>query len=226
MGVVRHALKEGFALNNVETIRVMFSKTGRAKYISHLDLMRTMTRVFRRAHIPLWYTEGFSKHPYITFAAPLSLGYEGACESLDFRLEQPMQMSDIVDALNANMPEGIRVLSAAPAVMKAGMITASRWCITVPLTDRERVEEVLNRDVIEVQKLTKKKVLKTLDIKPFISDVSFLQEENDLKFCLTLPTGENAVNPSLLMKAIYDSDDCEAAVVRLAVYGPDGKTFE
>ncbi len=41
-------------MNIVETVRVRFTKTGRAKYISHLDLMRTMTRVLRRAQIPLW----------------------------------------------------------------------------------------------------------------------------------------------------------------------------
>ena len=65
-------------VNGFYTVRLVFSKTGRARYISHLDLNRTMARVLRRAGIPLWYTEGFNKHPYITFAAPLSLG----CESL------------------------------------------------------------------------------------------------------------------------------------------------
>ena len=214
-------------MNNVETIRVMFSKTGRAKYISHLDLMRTMTRVFRRAHIPLWYTEGFSKHPYITFAAPLSLGYEGLCESLDFRLEGEMDMQKIVDALNSNMPEGICVLSAAPAVMKAGQITASRWCMTVPSEDRAKIEEVLTRDTIEMEKFTKKKTVKIVDIKPLIRDVQFVdQPDGTVDFYVTLPTGEQAVNPSLLVKAIYETDDHPAKVTRVTVLTADGKKFE
>ncbi|MBQ9964192.1 MAG: DUF2344 domain-containing protein, partial [Clostridia bacterium] len=58
-------------------MRITFSKTGSARYISHLDLNRTMTRAVRRAGLPIWYTEGFNRHPYLTFAAPLSLGYEG-----------------------------------------------------------------------------------------------------------------------------------------------------
>ena len=47
-----------------------------------------MQRSLRRAGIPLWYTEGFNRHPYVTFAAPLSLGFEGLQETMDIRLEQ------------------------------------------------------------------------------------------------------------------------------------------
>ena len=74
----------------LKNVRILFSKMGRAKYVSHLDLVRTMTRAVRRADIPLWYTEGFNRHPYLTFAAPLSLGYEGLRESMDIRLEEEM----------------------------------------------------------------------------------------------------------------------------------------
>ncbi len=48
-------------------VRLRFSKTGRLKYISHLDINRAMSRALKRAQIPLWYTEGFNPHPYITF---------------------------------------------------------------------------------------------------------------------------------------------------------------
>lgn len=211
-------------MNIVETVRVVFTKTGRAKYISHLDLMRTMTRVLRRAGIPLWYTEGFSKHPYITFAAPLSLGFESHYETMDFRLEEPMNHEEIVTRLNDNMPEGITVLSAAPAVMKAGKIAASRWEIRMPLSMKERVFEVLSRDVIEVQKRTKKKTFKTLDIKPAISDCTVEEQAGTVLITLTLPTGEQAVNPSLLIGAI-GGETATAAVTRLAVYADNGDIF-
>ena len=61
-------------------VRVWFHKTGPIRYISHLDLMRTMTRAIRRSGIDLWYTEGFNPHPYMTFALPLSLGMQSVCE--------------------------------------------------------------------------------------------------------------------------------------------------
>ncbi len=211
-------------MNIVETVRVVFTKTGRAKYISHLDLMRTMTRVLRRAGIPLWYTEGFSKHPYITFAAPLSLGFESDYETMDFRLEEPMSHEEIVARLNANMPQGIVVLSAATAVMKAGKITASRWELCLPLATKERVEEVLAQDTIEVQKRTKKKTLKALDIKPFIRDMEMAQQEERLVLTVTLPTGEQAINPTLLLQA-FGVDLCNVTVKRLTVFAENGDIF-
>ena len=212
-------------MNIVETVRVRFTKTGRAKYISHLDLMRTMTRVLRRAQIPLWYTEGFSKHPYITFAAPLSLGYEGLCEYMDFRLEEDMSMQEIVDRLNCNMPEGITVVSAAPAQMKVAKIAASRWQICVPASAYEAVQNTLQRDVIEVQKRTKKKTYKTIDIKPAIQNIELSLSETICELRVTLPTGsDQAVNPSLLLQAVF-GEDYEAEITRLSVLTEDGEIF-
>ena len=66
--------------------RLLFSKTGRAKYISHLDLMRTFQRAFTRAGIEIKHTQGFHKHPFVSIALPLSLGYSSQCEILEFGL--------------------------------------------------------------------------------------------------------------------------------------------
>ena len=49
-------------------IRLRFSKTGRAKYIGHLDVNRVMSRALRRAGIPLWFTEGYNPHAYMRFS--------------------------------------------------------------------------------------------------------------------------------------------------------------
>lgn len=212
-------------MNIVETVRVRFTKTGRAKYISHLDLMRTMTRVLRRAGIPLWYTEGFSKHPYITFAAPLSLGYEGLCEYMDFRLEEAMPMDEIVSRLNDNMPEGITVIEAAPAVMKVGKIATSRWKIRMDASAHDAVACLLQQDVIEVQKRTKKKTFKTIDIKPAIQDAVLTCDEEGCTLLVTLPTGsDQAVNPSLLLNAVF-GEQYEADVTRLSVLTDEGELF-
>lgn len=212
-------------MNVVETVRVCFEKKGRAKFISHLDLMRTMTRVLRRSGIPLWYTEGFSKHPYITFAAPLSLGYESLYETMDFRLEEEMTMEEIVSRLNTHMPDGITVLSAAPAVMKAGAIASSRWELRFPLAARQQVEEVLAQDSITVQKRTKKKTWKTLDIKPSIRDLVMEEHDGVWIVTVTLPTGEQSVNPSLLIGAICEGKSSTVGVTRLAVYDGNGDKF-
>ena len=58
------------------TVRLRFTKTGEAAYISLLDLQRVMQRAFKRSGLPVWYTQGFNPHIYMTFAAPLALGQE------------------------------------------------------------------------------------------------------------------------------------------------------
>ena len=92
--------------------RILFKKEGRAKFISHLDLMRTMQRVFIRAGLEIWHTEGFNPHPYMNFALPLSVGTESLCELMDFKLLGDMNMDQVPDRLNRTMPEGITVLEA------------------------------------------------------------------------------------------------------------------
>ena len=62
--------------------RLLFSKTGRARYISHLDLMRTFQRAFFRADIPIKHTEGFNPHAFVSIALPLSVGFSSECEIL------------------------------------------------------------------------------------------------------------------------------------------------
>ena len=68
------------------TLRLKFKKVGSLQYISHLDLVRTMSKIITRAKLPLWYTEGFNPKPKMIFAAPLSIGTESVCEFMDLRL--------------------------------------------------------------------------------------------------------------------------------------------
>lgn len=86
-------------------VRLRFSKTGRLKYISHLDINRAMSRALKRAGIPLWYTEGFNPHPYMSFSLPLSLGVESLCESVDLRITGEITNKEIKDRLNSVLPE-------------------------------------------------------------------------------------------------------------------------
>ena len=94
----------------MDRYRMRFSKTGRAVYISHLDLMRTITRAFLRAECRLKYSEGFNPHPNISIALPLSVGCESVCEIMDFKMLEDMPCDEIKSRLSTQMPEGIEVL--------------------------------------------------------------------------------------------------------------------
>ena len=70
--------------------RLAFEKTGRAIYISHLDLMRTMQRAFLRAGLPLAYSQGFNPHARMRVLLPLSVGMASFCERMDVLLREEL----------------------------------------------------------------------------------------------------------------------------------------
>ncbi len=213
------------------TIRILFSKTGRARYISHLDLNRTMIRAIRRAQLPIWYTEGFNRHPYVTFAAPLSLGYEGERETMDLRLQEPMEPEELVRRLDGAMPEGLHVYAAAPAERKAGEAVLARYRVSLGCSP-DLVRELLARPSILAEKRTKKKTMKTLDLKPVLeASGAEVRESADggTELELVLPCGgELSVNPSLLVEILRRETGDAAlpfSVRRLDVTTGDGQSF-
>ncbi len=86
------------------TLRVRFQKVGRLSYISHLDLLRTVQKAILRADLPLYYTEGFSPKPKLSFATPLSLGQESIAELLDIRLTRELSLDDAMARLSSELP--------------------------------------------------------------------------------------------------------------------------
>ena len=94
------------------TLRVKFKKVGSLKYISHLDLVRTMSKIIVRAGLPLWYTEGFNPKPKMIFAAPLSIGTDSYTEYMDLRLIDDISPEEVMHRLNANMTDEMQVTEA------------------------------------------------------------------------------------------------------------------
>lgn len=212
----------------MKSVRIVFSKTGRAKYVSHLDLVRAMTRAVRRADIPLWYTEGFNRHPYLTFAAPLSLGYEGLRETMDIRMEEDFPFDELVKRLNAVLPEGLVAISAGDVVAKAGDLAAAEYRLTIHLPVAV-VNQALSADELPVEKRTKKKTMKTIDILPYFKDaVVEPVGEGITVVTVSLPSGgaEN-VNPGLLITALQGivGAEVKAEVLRLRLLLADGSEF-
>ena len=212
----------------MKTVRIIFSKTGRAKYVSHLDLMRTMTRALRRAAIPLWYTEGFNRHPYLTFAAPLSLGYEGERESMDIRLEEEMDYATLVAQLNAALPEGICAVEAVEAQAKVKELVSAVYHIRLDVSAAV-VSDLLSHAEILVEKRTKKKTMKTIDIKPFFANAKVeATGEGTCIMAVTLPCGSaDNINPALFMSALESVTGAPVSseVRRLKLLKEDGTEF-
>ncbi|MCI6770898.1 MAG: TIGR03936 family radical SAM-associated protein [Oscillospiraceae bacterium] len=192
-------------------VRIWFEKKGMIRYISHLDLMRTVTRAIRRSEIPLWYTEGFNPHPYMTFSLPLSLGMESECESMDIKIEGTVTDGEILGKLKAVMPDGIHVTAVTQPVSDPKEIAYGEFTLDFDGDfDREQAKEAINgilsKDEIIIQKPGKKghkKVMKEIDLKPLIFDPGITDTENGVRLFVRLPAGSKSnINPSLLADLI------------------------
>ena len=93
-------------------LRFRFRKVGRLRYISHLELVRTVSKAATRAGIPCWFTQGFNPVPKIVFGTPMSVGMESECEFVEFRLTERIEPSDALSRLNAATPAELTFLEA------------------------------------------------------------------------------------------------------------------
>ena len=188
-------------------IRATFSKTDRAKYISHLDLNRTMQRAFKRAKIPVWYTEGFNPHAYIMFPLALSLGVDSKCEIMDFSITEEMSFDEIKAKLNAVLPEGLKIMNVALEGKKHTEIAFSEYIVSISSNVSaenisKKFKEFLSLEKIEIEKKTKKKGINLIDIKPYINVTQMSVQDNFFNFTLILPAGtQTNINPSLVFDA-------------------------
>lgn len=191
----------------MDKMRLLFSKTGRAVYISHLDLMRTLTRAFLRAECRLKYSEGFNPHPNISIALPLSVGAESVCEILDFKMLEDMEPEEILARLKNQLPEGIEAIEIYESVRKVKELKWLRITGVFEYDERSAAEmlpklrEFFAQDSIVIQKKTKRGIGES-DIRPAIKDINFDISGEDICLNAVISAQEPTLNPELLADAL------------------------
>ena len=202
--------------------RVFFSKTDRAKYISHLDLSGVMQRAIRRTKLPVWYTEGYNPRMYTQFMLPLSLGQESVREAMDFRLLEEVPHNEVTERINAALPLDIRVIETTVPVCKNTDIASAEYEISADI-DRDKFLEFCGSEKIITEKKTKKGISE-IDLKPCI-----LALDVSDKITLRLPAGNDFnINPRLLLDAY--TRQCgthipSIRIVRMKIFCKDGSEF-
>src|SRR5262249_36096651 len=88
--------------------RASYAKLDGIKYLSHLDLTRSIPRAFRRAGIDLGYSQGFHPMPLIQYGPALGVGTVGENELMDFSSIQEVTEKDFLDRMNRVLPDGMR----------------------------------------------------------------------------------------------------------------------
>lgn len=187
-----------------------FSKTGNIRFISHLDLLRLFKRAFKRSGVELVYSQGFNPHPKLGFAQPLSLGYEGLAEILEFETVKEYPAHQIKEILAPLMPEGICIQNCGslPPEGKslAALTDGALYLISIPLEaigNSFSSKDLIAKKELPVEKRNKKKELVTLDIRPMIRDMKEDVQDDHLLIRCDLDAGSTSnLSPELLLQAI------------------------
>lgn len=213
-----------------EKIRVEFSKTGALKFISHLDLSRTVQNAFLRSRLPIWYTQGFNPHPKTVFSPPLSVGVSSECEFMDFKMNEHVPYDEVVEKLNAAFPEGLRAIRACEPQRPFSDIRWARYEIRLECDDPALAEKVaaLFSGSLETEK-TNKNGMKTVDISSGVELCSCKYEGGEIILSVLLSCDDNLfVGPFLLTKCIGEKlpelSEAECSARRCAVLLDDKKT--
>ncbi len=172
------------------------------KFIGHLDMVRYFQKVMRRANVDICYSEGFSPHQKMSFAAPLSVGVISKGEYFDIEVNSSLSSKEMIKSINAQNVEGVKVVSykELPEGAKNAMsiVAGADYFVYTDLFTEEQVNDFYAQDEINILKKTKKSE-KIVDIKPMIHEMKF----NEDGIFMKVSQGSAAnLKPNLVMSAL------------------------
>jgi radical SAM-linked protein len=200
-------LERESAGNSRETptrIRLWFSKSGDLRLISHLDLLRAIERLVRRAGIPVASSLGYSPRPKIVFGLALALGVEGRRELVELELTKALSPQSVLDRLQAAAPEGLRFLEALESSSgRPPRIASVRYEFPVPIPRvarvRESISDFLRRDSIPFTRIREGRS-RLIDLRPFLLDAC-VGDDGKLEFQLEIDPAGSA-RPEEILDAL------------------------
>ncbi len=209
-------LKKGSVLKVRYVIK--FTKESSIKFISHLDLMRTIQRVIRRADLPMEYSKGFNPHMAMSIAQPLSVGVYSDAEYMDIVLVEELSEEEVINRLNEKTASGIKFLNAKKVVNVEGqkkvpqsmaLVDAARFTIKMICKDANIVEEKMKALEKESQWTTikkSKKGEKEVNIKTMIKEMKYWINNDELIINIVVSSGSREhLSPDLVANYIKNN---------------------
>ncbi|MBQ6819983.1 MAG: DUF2344 domain-containing protein [Clostridium sp.] len=222
---------------------IKFTKESNIKFISHLDLMRTIQRVIRRADLPMEYSKGFNPHMALSIAQPLSVGVYSDAEYMDIVLVEELNENEVIDRLNSKTASGIKFLTAKKVINKEGqkklpqtmaLVDAARFTIKILCEDAKVVEEKLKElneksEWITIKK--SKKGEKEVNLKNMIKENKFWISNDELIMNILVSSGSREhLSPDLVVSYIKSNipeivDDAFVDIKREEMYVLDRNKY-
>ncbi len=195
-----------------QRIRARFRKGERVRHISHLDVLRYWERAIRRAGLPLLYSQGFTPHPKIAFAAPLPLGFIGEGEILEVLLTERVSLEAFAAELSPQTTPDLELREASEVALGLPALpTLLRWAdYRLPLdgiTPEHAVESVnafLATETFPWRQEREGKKAREYDLRTGVTSISVDAREGRTAIDARLSCGQElTVRPEQLVAALF-----------------------
>jgi radical SAM-linked protein len=159
--------------------RMKFTKMGRLRFLSHLDLMTLFQRAIARARVPIVFSQGFNPHPKISFGPALPVGVESSAEYLDMEISWYIEPQEIMKAFEHVLPEGIGILESRMISSKAPSLSGSIgkyvYEVNVPVSYGNNIEERIKTFLSQTSLIVVKEGTQK-ELRPCIESISVRAE--------------------------------------------------
>jgi len=176
-------------------VRARYTKSGKLRFISAIDLGRVWERSLRLADLPIAYSEGFSPHPKVSFPDALPLGYASTGEYAELTFAAPVVLDTAVKALNAAFPAGLEILLAVPVAdgdpKLSSLLQASTWDLQYRADDDTArrilaaVDALRAADEVPVAR-QRKGAPEAVDMRPAVAEISAVASTDGVTVRVTL----------------------------------------
>ena len=202
-------------------IRLQFSKTGSARYLSHLELTSALIRAMRRASFPFKYSKGFSSVPIMSFGPALRVGIAGLREYVETELLLPFNAESGIELLNSALPDGMHVNRICFISGKEKSLDSfiNRYVYDINNDTGLSVAEFLMKKEIPLQRNNR-----LFNMKDMVEDIKQIDRNT---FQLTLrDLGEVKVKLAEILNEIFSVPVDDLDVTRVAMFGWDGAAWK
>ncbi|HHL33842.1 MAG TPA: TIGR03960 family B12-binding radical SAM protein [Desulfobulbaceae bacterium] len=202
---------------------IHYARLGDSRFYGHLELLQLVFRVLRRAGLPVLFSRGYNPSPRVSFSQALPVGMESLVEHFLVDLARPIaDTATIVEALNREFPQTIRVSGVEPAPGKQQSDLQATYRILMTslpgseiISDQDlqqRVQKFLAEKEFIIERFRKRK-RKTLDIRPLVTSISL--NETAMELVLVHPHGRAGVGPFELLQKMLGLTTDQARMLRI-----------
>ena len=198
-------------------IRVEFSKTGRLRYLSHLELVNLLHRAIRRAGFPLEFSKGFHPSPKISFGPPLGVGIAGLSEYFDMEIVPPFDLAGNRKKLNSTLPEDVYIkdMSVVPAKIESLNSFITRYEYEIKGGVISNLHMFLSKKELKIQRGKY-----NVNLRVMVEEARLI-DENTINLILA-DNGNEKVRLGELLHVVFNVPIEKLDITRVALYGWNG----